>query len=109
MKLRVYLLEFLPDILHVLIPGLVGLVAAFKYKQKKELGLALMNAAFFISTLPAIVNLALGGPYLAPRLTEQGYTVVEIGMINLYLFAMSIAFETVSAILFVVGLFRLTR
>jgi len=103
------LIEFLPDILHILILGLVGLVAAFKYKQKKELGLALMSAAFFISTIPAIANLVLGGPYLAPRLIEQGYTVVEIGMIDLYLFVMSIVIETVSAILFVVGLIRLTK
>lgn len=68
-----------------------------------------MSAAFFISAVPALVNLALGGPYFIPRLAEQGYTATEIGTVTFYLFAMSIIFETASAIIFLVGLFRLTR
>ena len=92
-----------------MIPVSVGLVAAFKYRQKGEQGVALMSAAFFISAVPALVNLALGGPYLYQQLSEQGYTSTEMGTVSLYLFAMSIIFETASAIIFLVGLFRLTR
>jgi len=103
------MIEFVPYIIQILIPLAMGLVAAFLFRQKKELGLALMSAAFFVSAIPAVVNLGLGGPYLALRLHEQGYTAVEIGMSNLYLFAVSVSFEIVSAVLFVVGLFRLSR
>ena len=50
-----------------------------------------------------------GTPYLALRLMEQGYTVVENGDGHLYLFALSVVFETVSAILIAVGLVRLSK
>jgi len=103
------MIEFVPYIVQILIPLAVGLVAAFLFRQKKALGLALMSVAFFVSAIPAIVSLALGGPFLTQRLHEQGYTAVEIGMFTLYLFAGSVAFEIVSAVLFVVGLFKLTK
>lgn len=103
------MIEFLPHIIQILIPLALSLVAAYVFRRKKELGFALMSAAFFISAIPAIVNLALGGPHLALKLHEQGYTAVEIGMFNLYLFIVSAAFEVVAAVLFVVGLFRLSR
>jgi hypothetical protein len=103
------LIEFLPYVLQALIPVSVGVVAAFKYRQKGEQGIAFMSAAFFISAIPALVNLALGGPYLYPRLAQQGYSSAEMGTVSLYLFATSIIFETASAIIFLIGLFRLTR
>ena len=103
------MIEFVPHIIQILIPLAVGLVAAFLFRQKKELGLALMSAAFFVSAVPAVVDLALGGPFLVQRLHEQGYTAVEIAMFHLYLFVGNVAFEIVSAALFVVGLFKLSK
>lgn len=103
------MIEFIPYIIQILIPIAVGLVAASLFRQKRNLGLALMSAAFFVSAVPAVVDLALGGPFLAQRLHEQGYTAIEIAMFNLYLFILSVAFETVSAALFIVGLFKLSK
>lgn len=50
-------IEFVPYIIQLLIPLTVGLVAAFLFRQKKEL--ALVSAAFIVSAIPAIVSLAL--------------------------------------------------
>ncbi len=46
---------------------------------------------------------------MALRLHEKGYTAVEIGVFNLCLSLLAIAFYTAFTVLFLVGLFKLSR
>jgi hypothetical protein len=78
------MIEFTPYIFQISLSLGVGLVAIFLYTKSRKLGLALISIAFFLSAVPSIVHLALGGPYPVPRLLEQGYTAAEIGVFYFY-------------------------
>ena len=102
------MIEFVPDIVQILFPLAIGLVAIFLYTKSRKLGLALIGVAFFVSIVPSAVNLALGGPYLPLRLRDQGYTMHEIGAFYYYLFLLRGTFYIVFSILVIAGLIKLS-
>ncbi|HKZ93166.1 MAG TPA: hypothetical protein VJ249_01115 [Candidatus Bathyarchaeia archaeon] len=103
------MIEFVPDVVAILFPVLVGLVTAFLFKRNRKSGFALISAAFIISAIPAIVTLALGGPYFIVRLRTQGYTLEQIGVVSAYLFIVRSAFQAAFVILVILGLIKLSK
>jgi len=102
------MIELIPDIVQILFPLAIGLVAFFLYTKNRKFGLALIWVAFFLSAVPSIVNLALGGPYLALRLMEQGYTPVEMAEFYFFLFLLRSAIQIAFAVLVIVGLVKIS-
>jgi hypothetical protein len=103
------MIEFIPYIFQILLSLVIGLVTIFLHKESEKSGLLLISIAFFISAVPTILSLALGAPYLALQLMEQGYTAAEIGVFHFYLFLVSSAFQIVFAIFVIAGLVKLSR
>ena len=103
------MIEFIPYVFQISLSLAIGLVAIFLYTKSRRMGLALVSAAFFLSAVPSIVQLSLGGPYLVPRLLEQGYTLVDIGMFQMYLYLFSVMFQVIFAIAVIAGLIKLSK
>jgi hypothetical protein len=103
------MLEFIPLLFPIVLDVVIGIVTLILYQEIKRSGLAMIAVAFFLISVPDIVNLALGGPYMALRLRDQGLTAAEIGILNFYLFLVASAFHVVFAVLFLMGLFKLSR
>jgi hypothetical protein len=103
------MIEFIPYIIEMMVPLAVGVLALFLYRTHQKRGLPLVAAGFFLSAIPAVVRLALGGPYWALWLRDQGYTTYQMGMIQLYLWIFGAASQAVFAILVVAGLIQLSR
>jgi hypothetical protein len=103
------MLEFIPLLFPIVLDVVIGIVTLILYQEIKRSGLAMIAVAFFLISVPSIVNLALGGPYMALRLRDQGLTAAEIGILNFYLFLVASAFQVVFAVLFLMGLFKLSR
>lgn len=103
------MIEFIPYVVEILFPLVVGGLAFFLYRNSRKAGLTLVAVGFFLSVVPAIVRLALGGPYWALLLRDQGYTVYQVGMLQLYLWILGAAFQTVFSILVVAGLVKLSK
>jgi len=103
------MIEFIPYIFQISLSLAIGLVAIFLYTESKRTGLALFSVAFFLSAVPSIVHLALGGPYLVLRLSEQGYTPVDIGMFQIYLYLFSVMFNVIFALFVIAGLVKLSK
>jgi hypothetical protein len=103
------MIEFVPYIFHILLSLATGLVAIILYRKSGKFGLVLISVTFFLSVVPSMVNLAMGGPYLYLRLREQGYTPVEIGVFSVYLFLLNSAFQIVFTIVVIAGLVKSLR
>lgn len=102
-------IEFIPYIIEIAVPVAIGVLALFLYRTHQKRGLPLVAAGFFLSAIPAVVKLALGGPYWALWFRDQGYTTYQMGMIHLYLWIVGAAFQAVFAILVLAGLVQLSR
>jgi hypothetical protein len=103
------MLEFMPFLFPIVLYIVIGIVAFILYQDTRRSGLVMIAVAFFLISVPSVVNLALGGPYMALRLHEQGLTISEIGVFNLYLFIFASAFHTTFAVLLLIGLFKLSK
>jgi hypothetical protein len=103
------MLEYIPAILPIVVNVVIGLVVFLLYQQRRKSGLELLSIAFFLNSIPDVVHLALGGPYFALRLMEQGFTVAEVGMISGYLFLVRAAFKVLFVVLVLVCVFKLAR
>jgi len=103
------MIEFIPNIVEIVFPLAVGMSAFSIYQKSQKTGLMLVSVAFFLSAVPSIVKLALGGPYMILWLHDQGYTVYQLGMIQLFLWIFGAAFQAVFAILVIAGLVKLSK
>lgn len=103
------MIEFIPYIIETIVPLTIGVLALFLYRTHQKRGLPLVAVGFFLSAIPAVVRLALGGPYWALWLRQQGYTTYQMGVIQLYLWIAGAVSQAVFAILVVAGLFQLSR
>jgi len=102
----ILMIEFIPDMLRISLSFALGITAFLLYSRKRKTCLAIFGVAFFLFAVPSIVEMVLGGPYMPLRLMDRGYSIVEIGIIQFYLFLLSTAFEVASAILILVGLIK---
>jgi hypothetical protein len=103
------MLEYISTILPIVVNWTIGLVVFLLYQQTRKSALELLSIAFFLNSIPDVVHLALGGPYFALRLMEQGFTVAEVGMVSWYLFLVRVAFKVLFVVLVLVGVFKLAR
>lgn len=103
------MLEYAPTILPIAVNVVIGLTVFLLYQQRRKSGLELLSIAFFLNAIPDVVHLALGGPYFALRLMEQGFTEAEVGMVGMYLFLVRGAFKVLFVALVLVGIFKLAR
>ena len=103
------MIEFIPYVFAITLSLTIGLVSISLYRKSGKSGLALISFGFFLNAIPSAVNLAMGGPYLALRLMDQGYTTDEIGAIYSYLYLFGGAIQIVFAIVVIVGLVKLAK
>jgi hypothetical protein len=102
------MIEFIPSIVEISFPLAVGLVAILLHGRTGRFGLKLIGVAFFLSVVPGMVELGLGGPYLAFRLMNLGFTVYQVGLFHLFLWILSVTFQAVFTIFTVIGLVKLS-
>ncbi|MGD8505341.1 MAG: hypothetical protein PVF15_01595 [Candidatus Bathyarchaeota archaeon] len=100
------MIGFIPDIVQIALPLAVGLVAIRLYGRTGRFGLKLIGVAFFLSGVPSMVKLGLGGPYLTLSLVNLGITGYQLGLFQLFLWILSGTFQAVFAILAIAGLVK---
>jgi hypothetical protein len=103
------LIAYLPDVIKVILPLIIGIVAIILYTQVRKMGFIFVGIAFFLLSIPNIILIALGGPFLVERLMNQGLTVSEIALYQFYIFLMSAAFGIAFTIMVIVGLYLLRK
>jgi len=103
------LIEYLPILVPMSVSALVGIVSLFLYFETRKTGYVLIGVGFLTNIIPGLVELALGGPYLALRLYERGLSVTEIGQ---FLFVINVSgtlLVIVFALLVLIGLILFMR
>jgi len=103
------LIGYLPNIIKVILPLVIGIVAIVLYTRARKTGFMFVGIAFFLLSIPNIILIALGGPYLVERLMNQGLTIPQIGLYQFYLFLMSTVVGIVFAIMVIIGLYMLSK
>ncbi|MGD8505677.1 MAG: hypothetical protein PVF15_03325 [Candidatus Bathyarchaeota archaeon] len=101
------MIGFIPDIVQIALPLAVGLVAIRLHRRTGRFGLKLISVVFFLSAVPSMVRIGLGGPYLAFRLMDLGFTAYQYGLFQLFLWILNATFQAVFAVLTVIGLVKL--
>jgi len=69
----------------------------------------LIGIGFLLSTIPNVVTLMLGGPYMPVILHERGLSVTEIGELLFLLGLLEMSLTTVFALLVLIGLVLFMR
>ena len=103
------MIEFLPYLLPTILSALVGVFSLYLHYRVRRAGFLVIGISFLVGTIPNIVNLAFGGPYLVPTLLGRGWDVREIGTFLSILSLTQMSITVVSAILVLVGLVLLSR
>ena len=103
------MLEFFPYISHILIFLFIGIISLILYIVEKKFGLLFCCIGFFLMVLPDVASLALGGPYFAIRLIEQGYSAAQVGLFSIYLQTFTFIVEVISIVFIIVGLIKLAK
>lgn len=103
------MIEFLPYLLPTILYALVGIFSLYLYQRVRRAGFLLIGISFLIGTIPNLVNLAFGGPYLAPTLVSRGWDVRQISTLLSVLSILQMSIAVVSTILVLVGLVQLSR
>ena len=103
------MIEFLPFLIPTSLSALVAIASLFLYFKTRKTGFALIGIGFLLITIPTLVTLALGGPYIPVKLYEKGFSVAEIGEFIFLLGLLDMSLTIVFALLVLIGLVLFMR
>ena len=103
------MMEFLPYLVPSIVSALIGIFSFYLYYRVRKAGFAVIGISFLVGIIPGLVNLALGGPYLALTLLDRGLDVREIGAFLSTMSFVQMVVTVANAVLVSVGLVLLSR
>lgn len=103
------MIELLSYLIPTLVYILIGVFSLYLYFRVRKGGFFIVGISFLVATVPSLVRLALGGPYLVTMLLDKGLSVREISEFLSILGLIEMGIIVVFAVLVLVGLVFLAK